>query len=177
MPPTTPTTEPSRITAGDSLAWERPDLAREWDPAVYTLRYILQGPATRTWDATGASFAVTVGASETTALPAGTYTLFGYAVNTGADTRQRVSRTRVVVSADPATVTPRLHHAEEALAKIEAVILGRITADVEEYELEGQRVAKLPLPELERLRTRYRVEVANLRNGGRFRIRGMGVRF
>ena len=52
-------------------------------------------------------------------------------------------------------------HAEIMLAKIEAVLEGRITADIENYQIAGRQITKIPIAELLVLRDRYRVEVKN----------------
>lgn len=54
-----------------------------------------------------------------------------------------------------------LTHAATMLSKIEAVLEGRIDADVENYQIAGRMITKIPISELIVLRDRYRQEVKN----------------
>jgi len=51
-------------------------------------------------------------------------------------------------------------HAVTMLAAIEAVLEGRITADVEAYTIAGRQITKIPIEQLLVLRDRYKSEVA-----------------
>lgn len=50
-------------------------------------------------------------------------------------------------------------HAETMLQAIEAVLEGRITADIEQYSIAGRQITKIPVEELIKLRQYYRLEV------------------
>lgn len=50
-------------------------------------------------------------------------------------------------------------HAETMLSAIEAVLEGRITADVEAYSIAGRQITKIPMAELLTLRDKYKAEV------------------
>lgn len=52
---------------------------------------------------------------------------------------------------------------ETALTNIEAVISGRITADVEKYEIDGQNVTKIPMLELFEIRKKLQTELATVK--------------
>lgn len=52
-----------------------------------------------------------------------------------------------------------LTHAATMLAKIEAVLEGRVDADIENYQIAGRQITKIPIPELKQLRNDYRAEV------------------
>lgn len=52
-------------------------------------------------------------------------------------------------------------HAETMLAKIEAVLEGRIDSDVESYSIAGRQITKIPVNELLVLRDKYRAERNN----------------
>jgi hypothetical protein len=60
-----------------------------------------------------------------------------------------------------------LSHAEKALPIIEAALAGRLTADVEEYMINGKQVRKIGVPELKKLRKQYRNEIWRQRNGNK----------
>lgn len=63
--------------------------------------------------------------------------------------------------------TDQRTHAEESLAAIEAALEGRWTSDVQEYQIHGRALTKIPILELKRLRTHYRWEVWRERNPGK----------
>jgi len=50
-------------------------------------------------------------------------------------------------------------HARNMLNAIEAVLEGRITADVESYSIAGRSITKIPVSELLVLRSKYKAEV------------------
>jgi len=49
-------------------------------------------------------------------------------------------------------------HAQTMLAAIEAVLEGRITADIEQYSIAGRSITKIPIAELLKLRSYYKAE-------------------
>ena len=53
-----------------------------------------------------------------------------------------------------------MSHASDMLSKIEAVLEGRIDADVESYQIAGRQITKIPIPELIKMRQYYKSEVA-----------------
>lgn len=75
--PSTPTTEPLSLTAGDTLAWQRNDLAADYPASAgWQLSYRLINAAGKidiTAVANGAAFAVSVLAATTAAYPPGLY--------------------------------------------------------------------------------------------------------
>ena len=75
--PSTPTTEPSVIIAGDTLAWRREDLQQDYPASTWTLAYRLltaTGHIAITAAADGDAFAVNVAAATTASYPSGSYT-------------------------------------------------------------------------------------------------------
>jgi len=50
-------------------------------------------------------------------------------------------------------------HAETMLKAIEAVLEGRVTADIEQYSIAGRQITKIPIEELIKLRQYYKLEV------------------
>jgi len=53
-----------------------------------------------------------------------------------------------------------LTHAEIMLDKIHAVLEGRITVDLQEYQIAGRQITKIPINDLIVLETRYANQVA-----------------
>ena len=155
-----PTTEPSTITPGDTVKWTRslPDY-----PASdgWVLTYELVNESIRyalTATASGADHLVTVVASTSAVYMSGVY-----------DWRARVRKEDEVYTVASGRVTVRSgfgsaidarSEPRQALAAIEATLLGRGTAATAEYEIAGRRLKYIPLPDLIRLRDRYRIDVA-----------------
>lgn len=104
--PTTPTTEPSVIVAGDTLAWRREDLQQDYPASTWTLAYRLLNSAGHiaiTASADGNAFAVAVAAATTASYPAGTYAWVA-TVAAGA-ARYQVDQGSVVVRPNLAAAT------------------------------------------------------------------------
>lgn len=177
MARTIPTTEPNVATAGDSWEWDVKRLVTDYPSATWTLTYRLSGPSPKTLEADAAAdgtFEIRVPAAQTKNLQPGTYELHGFV--TSGSNRFTVYASSLVVDPDPATRAAFTHHAEKTLAILKAALEGRLTADVESYQVEGRAVNKIPAAELRRLRGLYAAEVRRLRYPDRA-MRGIGVRF
>ena len=77
-----PTTEPTKIRAGDTWQWRREDLSSDYPASTWTLKYYLKNASNHieiTASADGDYFAVTVTAATTIAYTAGTYSWVAYA--------------------------------------------------------------------------------------------------
>lgn len=163
MAPTVPTTEPTEVTAGDTWQWDR--APGEYAPADgWALSYDVAGP--QSFTIAGASVSTVNGSFRVTyaspaSLPAGTYQWFARATLSG--DRRTIDRGVFTVVAD----VPSQLHAEKMLAAIEAVIEGRITADVESYAIGGRQVTKMSSSDLRYWRGYYSAEIARLRRGGK----------
>lgn len=176
MARTIPTTEPVTLTSGDSWEWDVTRLAVDYPASSWTLAYRLNGPSPRTITATadGDTFCVRAPAATTRNMTGGVYELVGY-VTDGTD-RFTVYESTVLVAEDPARKAAFTSHAEKTLAILEAAIEGRLTADIESYQVEGRAVNKIPVAELRRLRGFYAAAVWRERNPGRL-SRNVEVRF
>ena len=64
-------------------------------------------------------------------------------------------------------------HAATMLAAIEAVLEGRITADIETYSIAGRQITKIPISELLTLRSKYKIEVQAEEDAERIKL-GLG---
>lgn len=58
--------------------------------------------------------------------------------------------------------------AEKDLAVVDAKINGRLTADLEQYQIAGRAVTKIPIKELYQIRTKLRNEIRAFRSKGQF---------
>ena len=181
MTTSTPTTEPSTITPGDTVKWSKtlPDY-----PASdgWVLSYELISSTSRytfSASAVGAIHSVTIPAATSSGYIAGAY-----------DWRARVTKSgevftvgtgRVTVAASFGEVSDVRSQARRTLQAIEDTLEGRASSATQEYEIAGRRMKYIPLPELLVLRDRYRMDVARedaaqrsaagLPNPGRIQVR------
>jgi hypothetical protein len=167
MAPTTPTGEPTLLTAGDTWRWRVADHPDYPYSEGWTLKYRLSGVTvlsfSATWQTSGDDanhWLVSVASTSTdTEVTAGRYRLFGYMEGSGtyAARLHEVYDDVVVVGNDPrqATAGSFQTHAERTLAVIEAALEGRLDTDIESYQIAGRAVSKIPVVELMKLRGRY----------------------
>lgn len=177
MAPPIPNCEPTSIVAGDTVAFTKV-LAAYSIADGWLLTYRLVGPlgvgAVPVVDKTITPVPVINGAWQVTFAPTdtaavvtdGTYRLVGNVALAGE--KHTIYDAIVIVQANPLTATPTnlLLHAERALAIIEAAVEGRLTSDMEHFQIDGKLVGKIEMRQLMRLRARYRHEVWRLRNPG-----------
>lgn len=156
--------EPRDLVAGDLWTWTRDDLAADYPPASYTLKYeAVQRAATPatisiTAIASGGSFLVEESATGT--HTPGDYDWAALIERQSDGARLRVDSGLWTVHANPtAGVDPRSYQ-ERLLAAVEAVLEGKAAKDVASYSIEGRSLTKIPIPELLELRNRLRREVA-----------------
>ena len=153
------TSEPSQITAGDSLAWSLA-LSDYLPNAGWTLSYALTGPSTQRVDAAasadGTSFVVAVPTATTAAWAPGSY-LFTAFVSRG-DERLTLYSRALEVLPNPLVGSPTTH-AQRSLALIQAALEGRIPRGLEETTIDGQMISRIPMTQLYDLKEKYQREV------------------
>ena len=172
----TPTAEPSVVTAGDRIKWERelPDY-----PASdgWVLTYALRNAAGKidiASTASGSKHVVNVAPDIAPAWVPGDYQGQGYVTKAATNERYTVVRWSVRVLPNLAAQNGAYDsraHAEKVLASIEAVIEKRATKDQEEYAINGRSLKRTPVADLIHLRNYYRSEVARLKRAEK-RARG-----
>ncbi len=163
-----PTSEPSIITAGDSVSWTK--LLSDY-PADdgWVLNYSAQGASQINFSSdttTGTTYAINLIPADTDDFLPGAYTLIGYVSNTGTNERITISRTSLSIAADPASQPPSTH-AEYTLYLIELAIEGRIPAGLEQTTIDGNSILRIPLSQLMDLRLKYQAEVRAERDRAR----------
>lgn len=166
-----PTLEPTSLIAGDSTAWTR-SIADYLATDGWALSYVLlahgKSPISITSTADGSAHAVSLDATTTAAFAPGVYHWTSM-VTKGAE-RKTISAGTLEVKPNPATLDaahdPRTH-AEKCLAAIEAVLEGRMSDSIVEYQIGNRMAKKLPHSELIRLRSYYAAEVRRQRGGPR----------
>lgn len=171
MTRTVPNCEPDTLIAGDSWHWLK--TLADFPPADgWALSYSFRGPG-KLPDADvvatpgSSSYDVTVAAAKTALLPPGTYKWAAYATLSGERYTADSGVVTVEMDLSQASAGDALSHAEQALPVIEAVLSGRITADMQQYQIAGRLVTKIPVMELYELRSKYRREIWKSRNPGR----------
>lgn len=146
--------------AGDTAKWLR---SLDDYPASqsWVLTYTLVSAAQRytfTATASGNDHLVNVAAATTTTWAPGTYTWVARASKAG-EVFTVGSGTMVVRPSFAAAVDAR-SHARKVLEAIEAVLEGRASSEVAQYEIAGRSLRYIEPSELLKLRDRYRAEVA-----------------
>jgi hypothetical protein len=155
--------EPTTLHAGDSVAWSRDVPAC---PAAdgWSLVYVFSGPDRHEVEALAAApYRVELAASVTAAWPSGLYRWVALAIK--GDERLTVASGRLQVDPNLATAEPgdARSHAQRMLELIEAALEKRIPKDQQSYEIDGQRLDRIPIERLNALRLQYRREVARER--------------
>lgn len=172
-----PTGEPSTVTAGNTWTWTKTfsDYAPSESGGTWALSYAINGVGKLTWDAAwvsddGQAWTVTIPAARTAGLPAGRYQWAAIVTGGGGYDGERYTPASGILTIQPNPETAAQGdlqtHAEKALAAVEAVLEGRITADVQAYAIGGRSVTSIPVLELRKLRAQYRDEVWRERHPG-----------
>lgn len=177
MAPTTPTGVPAEVTAGDSARWRIPDDADYPESEGWALKYDVVGKSVlheieAEFQTSGDDinyWLVSILATATADIAAGRYRIIGRFIGSGdyAGREETVSNDVVNVLPDPraAVAADFQTHNERTLAIIEAAIEGRLTADIESYQVSGRAVSKIPMAELVKLRASYAAAVRQERTG------------
>ncbi len=169
-PVTIPSTEPTRVIAGDTWRWDR-SVDGYTPGGGWSLTYAVRGKGTLTLtgaaNAANTAWEITAPSSQTAALPAGVYEWVAF-VTSGSE-RYTVLRGSLTVEPNLvlAKAGDRQTHEERMLEAINARLEGRIEADMEKYQLEARLVERIPFEQLLAARSRYAFAVRLQRNGGR----------
>lgn len=155
---------PPEIRAGDSVSWR---VSVPGYPAEdgWQLHYALRGPQgidIAALEGAGGDYLVELTAADTSAWSPGWYRWVAYVAD--------ASGQRLTLDDDELEILPDLlaldgpedmrSHARRMLELIEAALEKRIPRDQQSYEIDGQRLDRIPIERLEALRTRYQREVA-----------------
>ena len=169
---------PASHVAGDTLIVERTSYAGVPVGAGWEVKLTLIDVAGAKVEATaaesGAAYQFVVDASEWAALKAGPLTWAVTAVKDGV----RMTAESAVLSLlpDPTNAangaTSRRAHIERVIAACEARLEGKITDDVQMYQLpDGVTVSRMSLRDVQALLNDYRSQRARLLRGGKPRVR------
>ena len=168
--------EPRHATAGDIVTWNR--IQANYPPSdgwVLTYYFGLGTTVKTVTTAAGVD-----GQSYDVSIDLSTWTpglwRWSARVNNADSSIKHVVETGVLTLApDPSTAFDRRSHAEKCLAAIEAVIEGRMTDPIIQYEIDGVKAIKLPHGELMKLRGYYKAVVN--RQAGKSLFTAVPVRF
>lgn len=157
-----PLREPDKLRAGDTWQWRRDDLSGDYPAPTWTLTYYCKSADDSfaiTAAADGVSFSVSVPSATTTAKRTGLYAIVG-SVSDGTN-RFEVYRGRFEVLPDFSSdglADPRTH-VRKVVEAIEAVLENRATQPQEELTISGLMLRRTPIPDLLKLRDKYRAEL------------------
>ena len=171
-----PKIEPTEITAGDTLKFTI-SLSDYLPADGWTLSYALVNKDNQI-DITGSdngdgSHLISVAKATTKGWVAGTYDWQAY-VDNGTE-RYKVREGQLEILADFASQSnyDARSHVKKVLDAVEAVLEGRASKDQESYTINGRSLSRTSIPDLMKLRDRYRAEYENEIRAERI-ARGLG---
>lgn len=158
--------EPINLHAGDSVEWSRIVPAYTSDLG-WALHYVLNGPERYEIAATGgAAYGVRLSAADTAGWAPGLYRWVAMVVKD--DQRVTVDTGTIQIEPNWETASPVdvRTHAARMVALIEAALEKRIPKDQQSYEIDGQRLDRIPVERLRELRMQYQRELGSQRRPG-----------
>jgi len=165
---------PASFAAGTTVKYTRTYADFPADQG-WSLTLHLRGASVRdiTATPTDASFSITIGAGAapgTADITPGEYTWEERVTKAGEVFTPPGGAGTVRVLANTATAAAGAlqSQAEKDLVIVEAKISGRLTADLEDYQIAGRAVRKIPIKELYKIRDRLRSEIRAARTKGKF---------
>lgn len=157
----TPTTEPTRLIAGDTARWLKTELNYP-SSGGWVLTYTLLNTAGKisiTAIAEGDDYLINEAPAATALWLPGNYQWRAQVAHANGEAYTIAGGSmRVEPSFSAATLDTR-SHARKALANIEAYLEDANNLKAAAYEIAGRKLTKLAIPELLTLRDRYRQEV------------------
>lgn len=174
MPPVIPDVVPKLFAAGTTVKFHRSfgdyPASDGWTYIFFAVGATqnFQQPATINPD--GQSFDIVISAT-TSNVPAGRYTCGERLTNTITSEVVDPNDDQIILNVEQNIATAAagayISHIERALPIIEAAIEGRLTADIENYNIGGRAVSKISIAELRKTRGQYRAALHRLKNPGR----------
>lgn len=158
---------PALITAGTTVKFQR-SFADYPASDGWSYTFYLTGPTNLnvTAQVVNGVFEVTLSATNTASLTAGTYRYSGIVDKGGEKFEAERGVLEVQMDYTTATAGAAQTHEEKTLSVIEAALSGRLTSDLESYQIAGRAVNKIPVKELLQLRGHYKALVWRQRNPG-----------
>ena len=166
---TIPTVVPSRFAAGDTVKFTRSfsdySAADGWTYVIYFNGAQAMSKAGTT-AADGIGFAITLATTDTDDFTTPGAVRYQERVTKAGETYTVGEGTvDVARNYNGAAAGAAQTHEEKTLAVIEAAMSGRLTSDIESYQIAGRAVSKIPIEQLSRLRAQYAAAVRFQRTG------------
>lgn len=167
LPVETLTALPEKLTAGTTVKLSITLSSYPADDG-WALTLYLAGAKLASWTGApiGKSFAFTLDAATTGTLTPGVYRWELRPSKAGEVYAPEFGSIEVLRNIASALAGDFQSHDERTLAVIEAALEGRLTADLESYQIHGRSVVKIPVLELAKLRAEYAARV-ELKRGGK----------
>ena len=156
---------PASLTAGTSLRFQR-SYASYPASSGWTYNFYLAGASVLSVAgvASGADFVITLAPSDTAGFAQGTYRYTEIVLKDSVKVEMGRGLLNIEMNLATATAGTAQTHEEKTLSIIEAALSGRLTKDIESYQIAGRAVSKIPINELMRLRGTYKAIVAQQSN-------------
>lgn len=156
---------PGQMVAGDTESYIR-SLADYPASAGWGYTIYFAGPVNFNVASTpsGDDFPVTIAATVTAALAAGNYP-FIERVKKGSEEHTVGTGVLDLLPNLAATGIDARTHEEKTLAVIEAALSGRLTSDIQSYQIAGRAVSKIPIAELMKMKGYYRAIIHRTKTG------------
>jgi hypothetical protein len=170
------TSKPSRLRAGDSVAWV--ESLPGFSPADgWTLAYSISNPTKALQvQATplGGDFQVSISSAVSATLTPGSYTLIGYVSKAGQ--RHSLTETLLTVIPDVTAAVDRRSQAERTLEAINALLEGKASDDQQMIQYAGRTLSRYTFAELTAFASKLSRTVARERARKRGEKGFIGVR-
>lgn len=160
-----PTTEPTKITAGDTVKWSKSVDDYPADSFALNYRIIpLSGGAPIIVAATadGTDHAITISAATSATFSAGDYRWYSYATDIASgEERYSIDHGDLTIFPDPTAniVADLRSHAAKVLSAIKAVLEGTASSDQQNLTIGDKKIERYSIAELLQLRSFYQSEV------------------
>jgi len=150
---------PAKLIVGDTWTWNAS--FQDYPASTWTVTFYFQaacGQFSVSTSASGNDYVALKAATETAAVKAGRYQWHARAESGGVKTT--IAQGWLEVQPDPSAmnVDPRSDK-RKLLDAIDATLLRKATADQSSMAINGRMLSRIPIPELEQLRTRIAAEV------------------
>lgn len=176
MPPIIPDSVPDHFPAGTSVKFTRSfgdfPPSDGWAYSIY-LNGLTQ-KFSKAASVTDNVFAITFLPSDTAALNPGPFRYAERLTNSGTGEVYDITGDELVINIEPnvATASAGVFNTweERALTIIEAALSGRLTADIQSYQIAGRAVTKIPFQELRQIRGQLLASIWRQNNPGQLGV-------
>jgi hypothetical protein len=173
MPPIIPNSVPSKFAAGSTVKFARIlddfPASQGWAYTIYFNGALNVFSKAGVAQADG-SFLVTITPADTSSIAPGIYRFAERVVNAGTGEAYDLDGENLTVTIEANLATAPagafLTWAEKTIVAIEALLSGRVTADLESYQIAGRQITKIPFEQLQKIRGRLLAQIARAQYPG-----------